>query len=297
MHQGQAYVTAIINAAMKSPDWDSTAIFLQWDDWGGFYDHVVPPTVDVNGYGLRVPALVISPYAKQGYIDHQTLEQRRLPEVHRGRLPRRLAAQPEDRQRPDPRPDVRENVGILGNMANDFNFNQAPRRAVLLPTNPPTDSPSVPAYFTGQRALRGVHGDAAVDLGRVVARRVALTVLASGDLRQHFLRQELQVLEVVEVEDLEVHGLGPDGGERLEARHHLVGRARRAVGAQLVGLAPDAGGAALDLGLVAPQHTTWAAERRSVSGSRPFCSHAARTRPYCASVSASDENGRLNSVA
>ncbi len=64
VHRGQAYVTAIINAAMKSPDWDSTAIFLSWDDWGGFYDSVVPPAVDQNGYGLRVPALVISPYAR-----------------------------------------------------------------------------------------------------------------------------------------------------------------------------------------------------------------------------------------
>ena len=58
---------------MKSPDWDSTAIFLAWDDWGGFYDHVVPPAVDQLGYGLRVPGIVISPYAKAGYIDHQTL--------------------------------------------------------------------------------------------------------------------------------------------------------------------------------------------------------------------------------
>ena len=73
VHQGQAYVTAVINAAMKSPNWDSTAIFLAWDDWGGFYDHVLPPAVDPYGYGLRVPALTISPYAKQGYIDHQTL--------------------------------------------------------------------------------------------------------------------------------------------------------------------------------------------------------------------------------
>jgi phospholipase C len=70
---GQAFVTSLINAIMQGPDWDSTAIFLTWDDWGGFYDHVVPPKVDENGYGLRVPGLVISPYAKQGYIDHQTL--------------------------------------------------------------------------------------------------------------------------------------------------------------------------------------------------------------------------------
>ena len=70
---GQTYVTGLINRIMRSPDWKSTAIFLAWDDWGGFYDHVKPPRVDYQGYGLRVPALMISPYAKQGYIDHQTL--------------------------------------------------------------------------------------------------------------------------------------------------------------------------------------------------------------------------------
>ena len=58
---GQAYVTNLINTIMKGPDWDSTTIFLAWDDWGGFYDHVVPPDVDSDGYGLRVPSLVISP--------------------------------------------------------------------------------------------------------------------------------------------------------------------------------------------------------------------------------------------
>ncbi len=58
---GQTYVTSLVDAVMRSPDWDSTAIFLSWDDWGGFYDHVVPPSVDQNGYGLRVPGLVISP--------------------------------------------------------------------------------------------------------------------------------------------------------------------------------------------------------------------------------------------
>ena len=54
----------LVNAIMESPDWDSTAIFLSWDDWGGFYDHVVPPVADADGYGLRVPGIVISPYAK-----------------------------------------------------------------------------------------------------------------------------------------------------------------------------------------------------------------------------------------
>ena len=94
--RGQAYVTGVINAIMRSKDWSSTAIFLAWDDWGGFYDHVKPPVVDENGYGLRVPALVISPYAKRGYIDHQILSFGRLPQVHRGRLPARRPPEPED---------------------------------------------------------------------------------------------------------------------------------------------------------------------------------------------------------
>ena len=97
---GQAYVTNLINTIMRGPDWDSTAIFLAWDDWGGFYDNVMPPAVDQNGYGLRVPAIVISPYAKKGYIDHQNAVLRRLQQVHRGRLPERGAAQPQDRRPP-----------------------------------------------------------------------------------------------------------------------------------------------------------------------------------------------------
>ena len=70
---GQAWVTRVVNAAMRGPDWLHTAIFITWDDWGGFYDHVAPPKVDANGYGIRVPALMISPWARRGFIDHQTL--------------------------------------------------------------------------------------------------------------------------------------------------------------------------------------------------------------------------------
>src|SRR5579875_2499402 len=70
---GQAYVTGLVNSIERGPDWPSTAIFISWDEWGGFYDHVVPPTVDGGGYGLRVPGLLISPYARRGYIDNQVL--------------------------------------------------------------------------------------------------------------------------------------------------------------------------------------------------------------------------------
>ena len=135
---GQTYVTGLINTIMQSPDWDSTAIFLAWDDWSGFYDNVVPPHVDQNGYGLRVPALVISPYAKRGYIDHQILSFDAYAKFIEDDF---LDGQRIDNSdgRPDPRPDVRENASVLGNLLNDFNFNQAPRKPVLLPVTPKTD--------------------------------------------------------------------------------------------------------------------------------------------------------------
>src|SRR5712691_4872950 len=63
---GQAWVTNVVNAAMQGPDWLHTAIFLTWDDWGGFYDHVRPIQIDQNGYGIRVPGILISPFAKPG---------------------------------------------------------------------------------------------------------------------------------------------------------------------------------------------------------------------------------------
>ncbi len=150
IHRGQAYVTALINAAMKSPDWKSTAIFLSWDDWGGFYDHVAPPQVDQNGYGLRVPALVISPYVKRGFIDHQTLSTDAYLKFIEDDFLGGARLNPKTDGRPDPRPDVRENLPALGNLIADFNFSQPPRAPLLLPTNPPTDSPSIPAYFEGK---------------------------------------------------------------------------------------------------------------------------------------------------
>jgi phospholipase C len=65
----QNWATMIVNAVMRSPMWKHTAIFITWDEWGGFYDHVKPPSLDALGLGIRVPMLVISPYARKGYID------------------------------------------------------------------------------------------------------------------------------------------------------------------------------------------------------------------------------------
>src|SRR3989440_114599 len=74
LQAGQNFATQQINAVMNSPYWSSTAIFLSWDDWGGFYDHVQPPQIDGLGLGPRTSLIVISPYAKSGYISHQVGE-------------------------------------------------------------------------------------------------------------------------------------------------------------------------------------------------------------------------------
>ncbi|HEV2425253.1 MAG TPA: alkaline phosphatase family protein [Terriglobia bacterium] len=71
---GENWTVDQINAVMQGADWDSTAIFVTWDDFGGLYDHVPPPDVDQYGLGIRVPLLIISPYAKAGYISHTTYE-------------------------------------------------------------------------------------------------------------------------------------------------------------------------------------------------------------------------------
>ncbi|HEY5528862.1 MAG TPA: alkaline phosphatase family protein [Thermoleophilia bacterium] len=117
VEEGMAYVTGLVNAVMQSPDWDSTAIFVSWDDWGGFYDHVVPPSVDQAGLGIRVPGLVISPYARENYIDHTQLSFESWLKI------------------------VEERFGVVPMTARDqgatdmleaFDFTQAPRLPVLL---------------------------------------------------------------------------------------------------------------------------------------------------------------------
>jgi phospholipase C len=136
---GQTYVTGLVNTLMRSPDWSSTAIFLTWDDWGGLYDNVPPPHVDKDGYGLRVPGLVISPYAKQGYIDHQTLSFDAYAKFIEDDFLGGARIDPTADGRWDPRPDVRENASKLGSLAGDFNFNQPPRKPLILRVHPKTD--------------------------------------------------------------------------------------------------------------------------------------------------------------
>ena len=111
---GENWTTQVIDAIMRSPMWKDTAIFLTWDDWGGFYDHVAPPQVDRFGLGMRVPLLILSPYARQGYIDHSTGEFSsvlRFIEDNWGL------------------PQLTKRDRRAGNLHEDFDFTQRPRPA------------------------------------------------------------------------------------------------------------------------------------------------------------------------
>jgi phospholipase C len=117
VREGMAYVTGLVNAVMEGPDWSTTAIFISWDDWGGFYDHVPPPAVDKYGFGIRVPGLVVSPYAKQGFIDHKVYSFESWLKI----VEERFAVVP-----------MTARDTSASDMIDAFNFNQPPRRPIIL---------------------------------------------------------------------------------------------------------------------------------------------------------------------
>jgi phospholipase C len=133
---GQAYVTTVINAVMQSPYWDSTVIFLTWDDWGGFFDHVPPTKVDANGYGFRVPAMTISPWVKPHQIDHQVYSQDAYLRFIEDIFLDGARLNPSTDGRPDNRPTVRESVPQLGDLLGEFDFTQTPNAPLVLEACP-----------------------------------------------------------------------------------------------------------------------------------------------------------------
>jgi phospholipase C len=114
------YVAYLINQVMQSQYWESTAIVLTWDDYGGFYDHVPPPQVDQYGEGFRVPTLVISPWAKHHFIDNTQYEFGSFL---------KLAEETFNLPSLGTR-DVKAN-----DMMNSFDFNQAPQSGLNEPAN------------------------------------------------------------------------------------------------------------------------------------------------------------------
>ena len=102
---------------MQSPYWSNTAIFISWDDWGGFYDHVAPPVVDMDpgkypvlGFGFRVPGLLISAYAKPGYIDHGVLSSDSYATFFEDLFMGGARLDPVKLGEPDSRPDIRDEL-------------------------------------------------------------------------------------------------------------------------------------------------------------------------------------------
>ena len=114
----------------------STAIFLTWDDWGGFYDHVVPPAVDENGYGMRVPGIVISPYARHGFIDHQTLSFDAYNKFIEDDFLGGQRLDPTHRRPARPAPDVRESTRLLGNLSATSTSTSGRGAPVILSVHP-----------------------------------------------------------------------------------------------------------------------------------------------------------------
>jgi phospholipase C len=136
INDGQAYVTELINNVMEGPLWESSAIFVTWDDWGGFYDHVPPVRVDENGYGIRVPAFMISPWARRGTIDHQTLSFDAYLKLIEDLFMDGQRLDPKTDGRPDARPTVREEVRRLGDLRREFDFSQEPLPPLILEPEP-----------------------------------------------------------------------------------------------------------------------------------------------------------------
>ena len=139
---GMDYVSYLVNAVMNSPYWGSTAIVLTWDDYGGFYDQVPPPQTSGYGEGFRVPTLIISPYAKHGYIDHTPYEFGSMLSLIENNF--RL-----------PSLGARDLTGIGSNdMMNAFNFSQNPQPPLVEPGDflgPANESPlsnGYPTYVT-----------------------------------------------------------------------------------------------------------------------------------------------------
>jgi phospholipase C len=116
---GQNWAVQQINAVMQSKYWttEPTAIIMTWDDFGGFYDHVTPPSLDMYGLGPRVPLLIISPYAKAGYVTHSTMEASSVLKF----IEERFGL-----------PSLGNRDLIVNDISDAFNFSQAPNPPLIL---------------------------------------------------------------------------------------------------------------------------------------------------------------------
>ena len=115
--EGENWTVSVLNAVMQGPSWNSTAVFITWDDFGGFYDHVPPPQVDRFGLGPRVPLLIISPFAKAGHISHTLYEHSSVLKFVETRYGLN---------------SLTSRDGAASDMLDSFDFNQQPQGPLLL---------------------------------------------------------------------------------------------------------------------------------------------------------------------
>jgi len=116
---GENETVTQLNALMQGPDWASSVVFLTWDDFGGFYDHVPPPGIDQYGFGPRVPMIIISPFAKPGYISHTQYSFESVAKF----IEERYAM-----------PPLTDRDANANDMLDSFNFFQKPNPPLILPT-------------------------------------------------------------------------------------------------------------------------------------------------------------------
>ncbi|MCX2728252.1 alkaline phosphatase family protein [Thermomicrobium sp. 4228-Ro] len=124
---GQRFVRSLIQALMRSPSWHQSAFMVTYDDWGGWYDHVPPPQVDDYGYGFRVPAFLVSPYAKRGFIDSTTYDFTSILKFI------------EENWNLEP---LAARDAAATSLANAFDFESPPRAPVFIPWDWPTPPPA-----------------------------------------------------------------------------------------------------------------------------------------------------------
>lgn len=117
---GHYFATDLLEALMKSEEWWNSVFIVTWDEWGGWADHVRPPQVDDDGFGLRVPALIVSPWAKRGYVDSTTYDHT---------SPIALVNTLYDLE------PLASRDAAANDLTNAFDFNQEPREPELPPVN------------------------------------------------------------------------------------------------------------------------------------------------------------------
>lgn len=128
LEAGQRFTKNLLQALMESSAWDSSAFILTYDDWGGWYDHVPPPQVDGFGYGFRVPALLVSPYARRGHIESAELDFTSIL---------RFIAENWGL------PPLTDRAAGAGSLAGAFDFSAQPRSALILPFERSAPEPAV----------------------------------------------------------------------------------------------------------------------------------------------------------